>query len=55
MSPELINHKVYSKEIDVWSLGILLYEMIHGYSPFRPNIFENIKKYNLKFGKKISD
>ena len=29
MSPEIINKMEYSKEIDVWSLGILLYEMIH--------------------------
>ena len=63
MSPELIEHKLYSKEIDVWSLGILLYEMIHGYSPFRPNkakfeekeVFENIKKHKLKFGKNVSE
>ena len=63
MSPELIEHRGYNKEIDVWSLGILLYEMIHGYSPFRPNkpkfnekdVFENIKKHNLKFGKKVSE
>ena len=62
MSPELVNHEGYGKEIDVWSLGILLYEMIHGYSPFRPNkpkfnekdVMENIKNHNLIFEKKVS-
>ena len=57
MSPEMVNKEEYSKEIDIWSLGILLYEMIHGYSPFRPDkpkfnmndIIGNIKIKNLKF------
>ena len=63
MSPELVNHEGYGKEIDVWSLGVLLYEMIHGYSPFRPNkpkfnekdVMDNIKNHNLIFERKISD
>ena len=63
MSPELVNHEGYGKEIDVWSLGVLLYEMIHGYSPFRPNkpkfnekdVMENIINHNLIFEREISD
>ena len=37
MAPEMLNQKKYGKEIDVWSLGILLYEMLHGHSPFKPD------------------
>ena len=63
MSPELVNHQVYGKEIDTWSLGILLYELIHGYSPFKPNkscfepedVMENIINHNLNFKKQISE
>jgi serine/threonine protein kinase len=35
MAPEIIQEEYYNKAIDIWSLGILLYELIHGYSPFR--------------------
>ena len=35
MAPEIINELPYNNSIDIWSLGILLYELIHGYSPFK--------------------
>ncbi len=34
MAPEMLKEKPYNQGIDVWSLGILLYELLHGYSPF---------------------
>jgi len=35
MAPEIIKELPYNSSIDVWSLGVLLYELIHSYSPFR--------------------
>ena len=34
IAPEIIHKQNYDSSIDVWSLGILLYELIHSYSPF---------------------
>jgi serine/threonine protein kinase len=60
MAPEIIKEMPYDKSIDVWSLGILLYELIHGYSPFRADgdqeeehtqIFKNIIKFKFKIDK----
>lgn len=39
MAPEIIKEIPYNHMIDVWSLGVLLYELNHSFSPFRVNLF----------------
>jgi serine/threonine protein kinase len=34
MAPEIVNSNAYTYAIDIWSLGILLYELLHGRPPY---------------------
>ena len=34
MAPEMIQNKNHNHTLDIWSLGILLYELVHGRAPF---------------------
>ena len=63
MAPELINNLDYGKEIDMWMLGIFLYELMHGFSPFRPQkkkfedkeVIDNIMNHKIIFYVPISE
>ena len=34
MAPEIINNNLYNNQIDLWSVGLILYEMLYGFHPF---------------------
>jgi len=48
MAPEMIEGKAYDNSVDIWSLGILLYEMLHGYPPYKQKIEINSKSTNTQ-------
>jgi len=37
IAPEVLSQKPYSPSIDLWAVGVILYEMVAGYPPFRPS------------------
>ncbi len=57
MAPEIFENSKYGKAIDIWSLGILLYELLHGHSPFKGkslfDVYKNIIKNRIKFKEDI--
>lgn len=61
MAPEVIEAKGYSFSVDVWSLGILLFEMVCNYLPFGNDcedaiqVYQEIEKKDLKFPKNYHD
>ena len=55
MAPEMLQNQPHDHTLDVWSLGILLYELYHGYAPFTgKNPFEILakitKRQSIRFG-----
>lgn len=53
MAPEIMGKQNYNKQTDLWSIGMILYEMLYGYHPYRsckslPEIKSAIGNDNLE-------
>ena len=65
ISPEMIEGKEYDNTIDIWCLGVMLFEMLNGVPPFTPldscepnmkekKIYDNIKKMKITESQNIT-
>ena len=59
MAPEMIKGKAHDERLDIWCLGVLLFEMLHGHAPFggksdKEKCANILKSNGLKFDSMIS-
>ena len=55
MAPEIADRKPYNEKVDIWCLGVLLYELIHKIPPFEVKeiylMSVTLKRPQIKFKK----
>jgi len=59
VAPEILRQERYDSQVDMWSLGVILYTMLCGYPPFveknLPSLYKTIKSGKVKFDKPYWD
>lgn len=59
MSPEALQGNIYTIKNDIWSVGVILYEMLHGKAPWtcsnEKQLIEEINKANIYLLKGLSE
>jgi len=58
MAPEIFEKRPYDEKIDIWALGVLLYELVQGKSPFRGStvidIYKNVQRGEIRYSRECS-
>lgn len=53
LSPEMVKRIGHDASVDIWSLGVLLFELLAGYAPFsganQEELFNNIRKVRINW------
>jgi serine/threonine protein kinase len=44
MSPETMTRNIYSTKTDIWSLGVLFYELLYGSPPWKSTTEQDLLK-----------
>lgn len=59
LPPEMLENSVYDEKVDLWAIGILIYEFLVGRPPFEANstsaTYERIRRVDLRFPAHVSD
>ena len=55
IAPEMLMKKGHDTRVDIWSIGILMFELLSGYSPFvaksNQELYQNIRKLKIQWPK----
>ena len=59
MAPEIIKTNQYTNKSDLWSVGMIIYEMVHGCTPYDDainpmDLLHKIKRRKIEYSKRLS-